>query len=652
MANNPNYVPGPPIPKYELPAFRRLRVYSVDPAMALKVDTLDIAIATLNIRRESLQPGPIGEYLEVIDYDPASGCFYVPIDLEVPALLETCGLDPTESDPRFHQQMTYAVAMNTIQYFENALGRRVLWSSKWSPHGQKTESQRREEQMVRRLRIYPHALRGGNAYYDPSKRALLFGYFRSGADSGEANVEGGLVFTCLSFDIITHETTHAILDGMHRRFLEDTNPDVLAFHEAFADIVALFQHFTLQELVEHAIGVSRGDLETGNVLAQLAIQFGDALGKHGALRDAIGRIEDLPDGTKHWIRATPKERDIRKAIEPHDRGGILVSAVFDAFLEIYKARIADLMRIGSNGSGILRPGALHPDLVGRLAAEASKVARHVMTMCIRALDYCPPIDITFGEYLRAIVTSDADAVPDDKLGYRNAFVYAFRKWGIYPPNVPALGIDSLLWQPLGGQLEFDTIKTVLGSWLDEWHSLVTEQVSRYNRHGSREDIHRWSGDTCVLINHKVKELTEKYPKLAEDLFGITVRPVQAPEDAYKIEVHAARMAWREPVEGEIAPATDLVLIINQQTYIHPQDPQRDIKRQQDIAGALQFRGGATVIYNVDKREFRYVIRKNINSPTRRMQYRDYVNNRYDVENLYSPSKASPFKILHGNGVWS
>ena len=45
-------------------------------------------------------------------------------------------------------------------------------------------------------------------------------------------------------------------------------------------------------------------------------------------------------------------------------------------------------------------------------------------MCIRALDYCPPVDITFGEYLRALITADADLVPDDDRGYRVAMIGA------------------------------------------------------------------------------------------------------------------------------------------------------------------------------------------------------------------------------------
>ena len=86
--------------------------------------------------------------------------------------------------------------------------------------------------------------------------------------------------------------------------------------------------------------------------------------------------------------------------EPHDRGAILVAAMFTAFLTIYRDRTRDLFRIATGGTGLVPPGDLHPDLVNRLAGEAAKAARHLLDMAIRALDYLPPVDMTYGDYLR------------------------------------------------------------------------------------------------------------------------------------------------------------------------------------------------------------------------------------------------------------
>ena len=79
-------------------------------------------------RDDVLGPGPVGEYLEVVDRDPASKAFYAPVDLNDPHLLAQDGMAPSESNPQFHQQMVYAVAMRTIRTFERALGRLALWS--------------------------------------------------------------------------------------------------------------------------------------------------------------------------------------------------------------------------------------------------------------------------------------------------------------------------------------------------------------------------------------------------------------------------------------------------------------------------------------------------------------------------------------------
>lgn len=415
------------------PNIRRLRGYSFDPSLSVQLDTALVNEAVFKVRWEKeLAAGPVGEYLEVVDFDPASKCFYAPVDLNDPYILAQDGLPPSESNPQFHQQMVYAVAMTTIQNFEKAFGRKALWSSYRSG----------SDKFLQRLRIYPHALRQANAYYNPRQKALLFGYFPASSSAPEDHIPNGIVFTCLSHDIIAHETTHALLDGMHRRFIENSHRDTLAFHEAFADIVALFQHFTFPEVLRQQIAKTRGDLASQSLLGQLAQQFGKAIGQYGALRDAIGAFDRKEN---KWKPYTPNPNDYQTVLEPHARGAILVAAVFEAFLSIYKCRIADLLRIASNGSGILTPGELHPDLVHRLADEAAKSARHVLDMCIRALDYCPPVDITFGDYLRAIITADTDLYSEDELGYRIAFIEAFRRRGIYPRDIKTLSEQSLCW---------------------------------------------------------------------------------------------------------------------------------------------------------------------------------------------------------------
>src|SRR5205807_1545929 len=175
---------------------------------------------------------------------------------------------------------------------------------------------------------------------------------------------------------------------------------------------------------------------------QLAQDFGQATGSHAALRDALGAF----GANGMWQRKEPDPMEIECTFDPHTRGSLLVAAVFDAFVSIYKSRIADLLRIATNGTGVLPAGQLHPDLVNRLASEAAKSAQHILNMCIRALDYCPPVDMTFGDYLRALITADSDLVPDDDLGYRVAFIEAFRRRGIYPRDVRTLSVESLRWQ--------------------------------------------------------------------------------------------------------------------------------------------------------------------------------------------------------------
>jgi hypothetical protein len=406
-------ISGPAVPT---PRRRRLRTFAFDPMST----RLSGRFLTVSVPYETdLKAGPQGRLLQVVDYDPARQSWYALVNLDDSFILAQDGLQPSEGDPRSHQQIVYAVASSVIERFERYLGRRFRW------RGQT------------KLALVPHAFEGRNAFFDPERKAVLFGYYRADANDPGANLPGQVIFTCLSSDIIAHEVTHAIVHQLRPYFSEATNRDVFAWHEAFADLIALFQHFAYREVVHEAIASTSGSLEKGRALFDLASEFGHSTGRGAALRSAID-----PDVPAEELR-TPAR--FNNATEPHERGAIFVGAVFDAYLDRYRAAVADLIRIATNGTGVLPAGALHPDLVARATTEAIRTADRYLAMVVRAFDYLPPVDVTFGDVIRAIVTSDCALYPTDPSGLRGNLIEALRRRGIYPDKVDSLTDGALIW---------------------------------------------------------------------------------------------------------------------------------------------------------------------------------------------------------------
>ena len=605
---------------------RSLRVFTFDPSMGRMRETAGINETQIRIpweRSEAgadiLEPGPAGEYVEVVDRDPASRCFYEPVDLNDRYIVAQHGLPPSESSPQFHQQMVYAVAMRTIRSFERALGRLALWRS----HATKDASGKTQEAYVRRLRIYPHALREANAYYSPDKKALLFGYFSAPAGARE-DAPRLTVFTCLSHDIVAHEVTHALLDGMHRRFNEASNPDVLAFHEAFADIVALFQHFSLPEVLRQQIASTRGDLAGQSQLGELAQEFGQAIGNRGALRSAIGTVDEQ---TGKWKRLEGHPDDYQKSNEPHERGAVLVAAVFEAFLSIYKSRVADLFRIATEGTGVLPEGSLHPDLVDRLADEASLSARQVLDMCIRALDYCPPVDITFGDYLRALVTADFENDPVDEENRRVAFIEAFRRRGIVPENVQAFSADGLLWQTASAAPDEDeeVVVGIVKNWATD--------IRSWGLAKSREALFELTRDRRATLHEFLK------PKLRKESVVLAGIDPELP-----FEVHSLRPSIRMDWEGR--PNFQWVIELTQRIPQYVDGQSGD-----DQPPDYYFRGGCTLLVDAETGRVRYSIKKKLNDERKERQRRFFVDegSRSLAATYFGPPGAEdrePFAMLH------
>ncbi len=408
---------------------RRLTIFAQDPSV--KDAAGGILRTQIDIPYERLGPGPRGYRVHVVDYDSTQRALY-----------RQCKLgnkgDPFKGiadgrllkDPAFHAQNVYAIVMRLLARFEKALGRRISWS--FPGH---------------QIHVAPHAFADANAYYSDDASGIFFGYF--------SRAGGEPVYTCLSHDVIAHETTHALLDGIRESYTLPSHPDQAGFHEGLADIVALLSVFGLADVVRSLLpGVRAGGDRVlkkmlnvtslrESVLLGLAEQFGqESRYRQNCLRRAVAR---------------PPRKDARKDVafeESHIRGEILSAAVLNSFIDVWMARLRTWL-----------PGKDRTVPVDRVVEDATDAAEHLLTMCIRALDYCPVVDINFPDFLSALLTADLELLPDDgRYKYRKVLMKEFGRWGISPASgtqqqvdaraVPELGV----WRSISGtQLDYSCV---------------------------------------------------------------------------------------------------------------------------------------------------------------------------------------------------
>lgn len=397
-----------------MPTSMTMTIIAQDPS----VKSLDGSIlrAQVEVPYESLARGPRGCRVHVVDYDASQRVLYRPIIPAFPDAFGKCSDDRLLRDPVFHAQNTYAIVMRLLARFEAALGRRVSWS--FGGH---------------QLHVAPHAFAEANAYYSQEARGLFFGYF--------PDEDGSTIFTCLSHDIVAHESTHAILDGFREAYVLPSHPDQAGFHEGFADIVALLSVFGLPDVVRALLpgagsrdgrvrkDALRADRLRDSALLGLAEQFGQRASRHrlNCLRRAV---------TRPPRRGALLEPGFE---ESHVRGEILSAAVLNTFIDIWGARLASWL-----------PEMDQTVPCSRVVEDGADAAGHLLTMCIRALDYCPAVDLTFPDFLSALLTADRELLPDDgKYKYRPVLRREFARWGIEPASGAAEEVAKGLVPELG-----------------------------------------------------------------------------------------------------------------------------------------------------------------------------------------------------------
>lgn len=360
---------------------------------------------TVDLPAERLERGPKGHRVHVVDYDASTDRVYAPrtTDVERDHYSRVRDVDRLVRDPWFHQQNVYALVMSTLFRFERALGRPAEWAFRDS----------------HQIKVAPHAYQDANAAYSRESESIGFGYFPDAAD-------GRRIFTCLSHDIVVHETTHALLDGLRSGYLKPSSPDQAGFHEGFADIVALLSVFSHRVVVEQALGklanadgrIPASKLTLASIGSTALAQLGEQMG---------AAMEGVP-GTalRHSIGIHPDRRlyTSAKYAEEHDRGELLVAIVMRAFVLIWVARLQPLLQ--SYRSSLA---------TSVVAEEGSTAAGNLLNIVIRAIDYMPPIDMTYPDYVSALLTADQELYPDDSTyHYREILRREFERFGISPAS--------------------------------------------------------------------------------------------------------------------------------------------------------------------------------------------------------------------------
>jgi len=235
----------------------------------------------------------------------------------------------------------------------------------------------------------------------------------------------------------------------------------------------------------------------------------------------------------------------------------------------------------------------------------------VLHMCIRALDYCPPFDISFGDFLRAVITADYDTAPNDDLHYRVAFVESFRKWGIYPQGLHTLSIETLLWRPpeIGA---VSALKPVF--------DFLSQFVAQNGYAATREDLFHQT-EKCKKELHEELDRILKDPATVYDLSkAIGLKP--------DLDYTIARLR----IAQKVSPEGDL----NSQVIV-------TIMQELPITGSsVPFRGGATLVADLRRSFIRYCVTKNIGSVER--QNRQAAYTKLEETSQYLPRE--PFALLH------
>jgi len=275
--------------------------------------------------------------------------------------------------PQFDAVHTFAVVRQTLTMYQRSLssaGAEMPLPWQWNSSIDTAP-----------LQIFPYGLPNVmNAFYSRTQSCLKFGDF---VPSGQSE----RVFTCRSFDIVAHETGHAVLDGLKPNWLlADAPPQTGGLHESFGDLTAIFLALSQLDQCEAVVAQTKARLHDKTFLADIAEQFGLALGGTTGLRNADNDLTLSQAGT-----------------QVHAISQVFTGGVYDILADIF---------------ALERNPAFEDD-----AAVLHRVAAWLRGLVLRALVAAPDIAATYADVVNEMLRL---AIDDSKpAGYAESIRHQF-----------------------------------------------------------------------------------------------------------------------------------------------------------------------------------------------------------------------------------
>lgn len=204
--------------------------------------------------------------------------------------------------------MSFAATAKTIEMLSAALGEPVNWAFQG------------------KLDVNPDAGEDFNAYYARDAHSTNF-FHGTDPKTKQVIMSGG------SGEVVSHETGHALLDGLRPGYFDAFTPDVGAFHESFGDVMGILMALQDDRTVALCAQQTGGDLTKQNCVAATGEELGIAI------NDLTGSNTTGGDYVRNAINKF-KSGDPDLGDEVHDLSRLWTGAFYDVLCGIQARNMA------------------------------------------------------------------------------------------------------------------------------------------------------------------------------------------------------------------------------------------------------------------------------------------------------------------------